>query len=114
MWLAIAAAHALALRSALNPCSEALAVVFAAVGLLAGASACWYVCGYSFEVAGVAVVCHLFRPIDHCFIALVVLAAHAHAAPVALPSLREAFTVQLQTVYFGALAARMVILFLLV
>lgn len=105
--LAVLAHEALALFSALHSCAVALAVIFAAAGLLAGALAFWHEGRYSLEGAGVPEVRQLLRLVDLQPALGFVAAGVAVAALSADPPLREALAVHFQAVDFGALTSRL-------
>ena len=106
MRFSIPAVQTLALVPALLPCPEALAVVFLARRFLARASPRGDVGGDACEVARLAVVGHPLGVVDAAVVGRMVAAAHADAFFIATLPPREAFAIELQTVYLCALASR--------
>lgn len=107
VYLPVLAVQALTLLCALLSSPVAFAVILAALRFLTRTASHGDKGGYAFEGAGVSEVGHLLRLVDLELAVGLVAAADAQTFLVAEPSLGETFTVHLEAVDLGTLAAGM-------
>lgn len=100
------AVAALAVLCALHTRVEALTVLFAAQRFFARAFAGWHIRRYSWEIAWLPVVYNASGFEDFLLVAHGVVAADAGAGLSTGSPFGKAFTVEFKTIYFSALAAR--------